>query len=155
MKRWSSAAKRLSDCAHQRAGPHHADYVVKLTKDATKCGPDDHVKLRAAGFDDRGILQITLIASWFNYIIAPPMHSAWPRLKLGGMVKRSLANNSSFCPGNTFSSNKQESEQRRKPLRFSSGCHAAGRAPLRPQQCAFGRNSCQKRWTGWPSLIRQ
>ena len=24
--------------------------------------------LRAAGFDDRGILQITLIASWFDYI---------------------------------------------------------------------------------------
>src|SRR5438445_581082 len=24
--------------------------------------------LRAASFDDRGILQITLIASWFNYI---------------------------------------------------------------------------------------
>ena len=24
--------------------------------------------LRAVGFDDRGILQITLIASWFNYI---------------------------------------------------------------------------------------
>ena len=44
------------------------DYVVKLTKDATKVSPDDHSKLRAAGFDDRGILQITLIASWFNYI---------------------------------------------------------------------------------------
>jgi uncharacterized peroxidase-related enzyme len=44
------------------------DYVVKLTKDATKISPDDHTKLRAAGFDDRGILQITLIASWFNYI---------------------------------------------------------------------------------------
>jgi uncharacterized peroxidase-related enzyme len=44
------------------------DYVVKLTKDATKCSPDDHTKLRAVGFDDRGILQITLIASWFNYI---------------------------------------------------------------------------------------
>ena len=44
------------------------DYVVKLTKDATKVYPDDHAKLRAAGFDDRGILQITLIASWFNYI---------------------------------------------------------------------------------------
>ena len=44
------------------------DYVVKLTKDATKIYPDDHAKLRAAGFDDRGILQITLIASWFNYI---------------------------------------------------------------------------------------
>ncbi len=44
------------------------DYVVKLTKDATKCSPEDHVQLRKAGFDDRGILQITLIASWFNYI---------------------------------------------------------------------------------------
>ena len=44
------------------------DYVVKLTKDATKVSADDHVKLKAAGFDDRGILQITLIASWFNYI---------------------------------------------------------------------------------------
>ena len=44
------------------------DYVVKLTKDATKCSPEDHARLRAAGFDDRGILQITLIASWFNYI---------------------------------------------------------------------------------------
>jgi uncharacterized peroxidase-related enzyme len=44
------------------------DYVVKLTKDATKVSPDDHAKLRGVGFDDRGILQITLIASWFNYI---------------------------------------------------------------------------------------
>ena len=44
------------------------DYVVKLTKDATKVWKDDHEQLRAAGFDDRGILQITLIASWFNYI---------------------------------------------------------------------------------------
>jgi uncharacterized peroxidase-related enzyme len=44
------------------------DYVVKLTKDATKVWKDDHERLRAAGFDDRGILQITLIASWFNYI---------------------------------------------------------------------------------------
>jgi uncharacterized peroxidase-related enzyme len=44
------------------------DYVVKLTKDATKVSPDDHTQLRAVGFDDRGILQITLIASWFNYI---------------------------------------------------------------------------------------
>jgi alkylhydroperoxidase family enzyme len=44
------------------------DYVVKLTKDATRCGLEDHAKLRGVGFDDRGILQITLIASWFNYI---------------------------------------------------------------------------------------
>jgi uncharacterized peroxidase-related enzyme len=44
------------------------DYVVKLTRDATKVWKDDIESLRAAGFDDRGILQITLIASWFNYI---------------------------------------------------------------------------------------
>jgi alkylhydroperoxidase family enzyme len=44
------------------------DYVVKVTKDATQCGLEDLAKLRAVGFDDRGILQITLIASWFNYI---------------------------------------------------------------------------------------
>jgi len=44
------------------------EYVVKLTRDATQCSPGDHEKLRAVGFDDRGILQITLIAAWFNYI---------------------------------------------------------------------------------------
>jgi len=44
------------------------EYVVKLTKDAVQCSPEDHDKLRAVGFDDKGILQITLIASWFNYI---------------------------------------------------------------------------------------
>lgn len=44
------------------------DYVTLLTRDATGIGRQDHERLRAAGFDDRGILQITLIASWFNYI---------------------------------------------------------------------------------------
>jgi uncharacterized peroxidase-related enzyme len=44
------------------------DYVVKLTKDATKVWKDDIERLRSVGFDDHGILQITLIASWFNYI---------------------------------------------------------------------------------------
>jgi uncharacterized peroxidase-related enzyme len=44
------------------------DYVVQLTKDATRIMPQHHERLRAAGFDDQAILQITLIASWFNYI---------------------------------------------------------------------------------------
>jgi uncharacterized peroxidase-related enzyme len=44
------------------------DYVVKLTKDATQVRKEDHESLRAAGFDDQAILQITLIAAWFNYI---------------------------------------------------------------------------------------
>jgi uncharacterized peroxidase-related enzyme len=44
------------------------DYVGKVTSKATSVGPDDHAALRRHGFDDRGILQITLIAAWFNYI---------------------------------------------------------------------------------------
>jgi len=44
------------------------DYVVKLTRDATRVWKDDIERLRSVGFDDQGILQITLIASWFNYI---------------------------------------------------------------------------------------
>jgi alkylhydroperoxidase family enzyme len=44
------------------------DYVVQLTKDATKITPKYHERMREAGFDDKAILQITLIASWFNYI---------------------------------------------------------------------------------------
>ncbi len=44
------------------------DYVVKLTRDATQVRKGDHERLRAAGFEDKAILQITLIAAWFNYI---------------------------------------------------------------------------------------
>ena len=44
------------------------DYVGQLTVDATRISPDDHARLREHGFDDRAIVQITLIASWFNYI---------------------------------------------------------------------------------------
>jgi alkylhydroperoxidase family enzyme len=44
------------------------DYVVQLTRDATRISADDHEGLHAAGFNDQAILQITLIASWFNYI---------------------------------------------------------------------------------------
>ena len=44
------------------------DYVVQLTRDATRISSGNHEALRAAGFDDRAILQMTLIASWFNYI---------------------------------------------------------------------------------------
>jgi uncharacterized peroxidase-related enzyme len=44
------------------------DYVTQLTRDATRISQQDHERLRAVGFDDQAILQITLIASWFNYI---------------------------------------------------------------------------------------
>jgi alkylhydroperoxidase family enzyme len=44
------------------------DYVAQLTRDATKLGPGDLERLRGFDFDDTAILQITLIASWFNSI---------------------------------------------------------------------------------------
>jgi alkylhydroperoxidase family enzyme len=44
------------------------EYVEQITRDATRIRPAFHDRLRAVGFDDRGILQITLIASWSNYI---------------------------------------------------------------------------------------
>ena len=44
------------------------DYTVQVTEDATRVSRDDIEGLRQHGFDDRAILQITLIASWFNYI---------------------------------------------------------------------------------------
>jgi len=44
------------------------DFTAKLTQAPARITPDDHDRLRQVGFDDRGILQITLIASWFNYI---------------------------------------------------------------------------------------
>jgi len=44
------------------------DFVVQVTEDATRVSRDDIEGLKGHGFDDRAILQITLIASWFNYI---------------------------------------------------------------------------------------
>lgn len=44
------------------------DFAVRLTEDATQIRKTDLDGLRSVGFDDVAILQITLIASWFNYI---------------------------------------------------------------------------------------
>jgi uncharacterized peroxidase-related enzyme len=43
-------------------------YVEKITKEPVSIWRDDLDALREAGFDDTGILQITLIACFFNYI---------------------------------------------------------------------------------------
>lgn len=43
-------------------------YTAKLTLHAAWVTPEDLERLRSVGFDDRAILQINLIASWFNYI---------------------------------------------------------------------------------------
>ena len=44
------------------------DFVVRLTKQPSAMMPEDVDELRRVGFDDRGILQITMIAAWYNYI---------------------------------------------------------------------------------------
>lgn len=44
------------------------DFADRLSTAAYELTADDLEGLRAVGFDDVGILQITLIASWFNYI---------------------------------------------------------------------------------------
>ena len=43
-------------------------YVAKLTLHPVEVERADVENLRAHGFDDKAILQINLIASWFNYI---------------------------------------------------------------------------------------
>lgn len=44
------------------------DFAAKLTRHAYKATRGDLDRLRGHGFKDQAILQITLIASWFNYI---------------------------------------------------------------------------------------
>ena len=44
------------------------DYVEKLTRAPRSIWKEDLEALRAAGFDDTGILQINLIASFFPYV---------------------------------------------------------------------------------------
>lgn len=44
------------------------DFAVKLTRTPARMTPADLDALRAAGFDDTGVLQVTMIAAYFNYI---------------------------------------------------------------------------------------
>ena len=61
-------------CADYRTAPISAaeramlDYAVDISEDATRVSRETLDGLRAHGFDDRAILQMALIASWFNYI---------------------------------------------------------------------------------------
>ena len=44
------------------------DFAVKMTAAPHRHTRADVERLRAVGFDDTGILQITMIAAYFNYI---------------------------------------------------------------------------------------
>ena len=43
-------------------------FVEKLTVHAYTITPSDHDALKSHGFDEQAIVQITLLASWFNYV---------------------------------------------------------------------------------------
>ena len=58
---WSAAPVPLRERAM-------LEYAVTITEDATRVSPAMLDALRAHGFDDTAILQMTVIASWFNYI---------------------------------------------------------------------------------------
>lgn len=44
------------------------DFAVKLTLTPARMSGEDVAALHAVGFEDTGVLQITMIASYFNYI---------------------------------------------------------------------------------------
>lgn len=44
------------------------EYAEKLTRYPWRMQEEDVQRLRDHGYDDQGVLQICLIASWFNYI---------------------------------------------------------------------------------------
>jgi len=44
------------------------EYVEQLTRHPAEVQRAEVERLRTEGFDDTAILQINLIASWFNYI---------------------------------------------------------------------------------------
>ncbi len=44
------------------------EYVEKLTLEPVSVTREDVENLQSLGFNDTAILQINLIASWFNYI---------------------------------------------------------------------------------------
>jgi uncharacterized peroxidase-related enzyme len=58
---WRAAP--LSDADRAMLG-----YVEMVTRDPRQVQPDTLDGLRRAGFDDKAILQITMITAWFNYI---------------------------------------------------------------------------------------
>lgn len=43
-------------------------YTDRLTRTPARMGPEDVAALRAVGLDDRGVLQVNLIASFFAFI---------------------------------------------------------------------------------------
>ncbi|MCR9296508.1 MAG: peroxidase-related enzyme [bacterium] len=79
----SGANDKTADAQSAQLAPSHAAdstattteaeqtmiaYALQVTKDAAAIKPSWHDRLRSVGFDDTGILQITMIAAWFNYV---------------------------------------------------------------------------------------
>ncbi len=43
-------------------------FVEHVTVDPSAIGEDDVAQLRAVGFDDEDILEITVVAAWYNFV---------------------------------------------------------------------------------------
>ena len=54
---WDIRIVRLRDEALDEQDRVMLDFVAELTRDATRITPKHHARLRAVGFDDRGILR--------------------------------------------------------------------------------------------------
>ena len=64
-----AVSRDFRSCADQRRRPGHARVRGADHARCHSASPTSTtLRLRDAGFDDTGILQITLIAAWFNYI---------------------------------------------------------------------------------------
>ena len=62
------AAREYQNAPLTNAEKVMVEYAVQITQDATQVTPETHRRLHEAGFDDTAVLQITMIAAWFNYI---------------------------------------------------------------------------------------
>jgi len=118
------------------------DYVVKLTKDAVQCSPLDLDKLRAVGFEDKGILQITLIASWFTTSTAQPMHWALAAKLLRRTLKKYLPISSAQAVVVSFFSLflfLQSRKRKASKLALLSRCHRKSWTPFRSHNGALAK----------------
>ena len=70
------------------------DYVAQITRDASQITRGNHERLRGAGFDDRGILKVTLLAAWVD-----SSNRVADALGVGRLMEHSGPSLLSYCPG--------------------------------------------------------
>lgn len=60
------------------------DFAVKLTRESSACTEADILQLRQAGWSDRAILEVTVVAAYFNFVnriangLGVTLEARWP-----------------------------------------------------------------------------